>query len=159
MPEFDASLEYRDVSGFPGYRVATDGSVWGRRRGQWRTLAHRPDPHYLRVTLCRGPALPKVRRPVHALVLEAFVGPCPDGLECCHENDDPTDNRLENLRWGTQKANAADAMRNGRKDSVRGTRHHSARLDEAAVRAIRASCASGENRAAVARRFGVLSGR
>lgn len=51
---------------------------------------------------------------VHRLVLEAFVGPQPDGAEACHWNDDPTDNRLENLRWDTRSANVADAIRNGR---------------------------------------------
>lgn len=51
---------------------------------------------------------------VHRLVLAAFVGPCPDGMECCHWDDDPTNNRLENLRWDTPRANQLDAVRNGR---------------------------------------------
>lgn len=54
MPEFDSTVEYRDVEGFPGYKVGNDGSVWsslvrtarkGRRRGfsyalsdNWRKL-------------------------------------------------------------------------------------------------------------------------
>ena len=51
---------------------------------------------------------------VHRLVLAAFVGPCPDGMECCHWDDDPTNNRLANLRWDTPSANQIDAVRNGR---------------------------------------------
>jgi hypothetical protein len=47
------------------------------------------------------------------LVLEAFVGPCPDGLEACHWDDDPTNNRLSNLRWDTSIANKRDMARNG----------------------------------------------
>lgn len=47
---------------------------------------------------------------VHRLVLEAFVGPCPDGMEACHGNDVPGDNRLENLRWDTKRANHADKV-------------------------------------------------
>jgi hypothetical protein len=50
---------------------------------------------------------------VHHLVLEAFVGPQPPGAEGCHWNDDPTDNRLENLRWDTRSANQFDSVRNG----------------------------------------------
>ena len=50
---------------------------------------------------------------VHRLVLEAFVGPCPPGLETCHRNDDSSDNRLRNLRWGTSLSNSADAISNG----------------------------------------------
>lgn len=37
---------------------------------------------------------------VHRLVLEAFVGPCPEEWEAHHKNGDLRDNRLENLQWG-----------------------------------------------------------
>lgn len=50
---------------------------------------------------------------VHVLVLEAFVGPCPPGMEGCHENDIGADNWLENLRWGTPSENQHDKVRNG----------------------------------------------
>lgn len=52
---------------------------------------------------------------VHRLVLLAFVGPCPPGMQALHENDVPDDNRLVNLRWGTPQENVADAFRNGRR--------------------------------------------
>lgn len=52
-------------------------------------------------------------RTVHQLVLEAFVGPRPVGLEGCHWNDVKTDNRLENLRYDTHSANGLDCIRNG----------------------------------------------
>lgn len=50
---------------------------------------------------------------IHRLVLEAFVGPCPEGQEACHWNDDAADNRLANLRWDTHSANTQDKLRNG----------------------------------------------
>jgi len=56
-----------------------------------------------------------VTKTVHRLVLEAFVGPCPDGLECCHEDDEPTNNCLSNLRWDTKSENQKDSYRHGRK--------------------------------------------
>lgn len=52
-------------------------------------------------------------RYVHRLVLEAFVGPCPDGMVGCHEDDDPDNNHLENLRWDTISQNNYDMVRNG----------------------------------------------
>lgn len=52
---------------------------------------------------------------VHRLVLEAFVGPCPEGMVACHNDGDPANNALVNLRWDTQKANAADSVRHGTK--------------------------------------------
>jgi len=51
---------------------------------------------------------------VHRLVLAAFVGPAAPGEVACHWNDDGTDNRLTNLRWGSRVTNAVDAIRNGR---------------------------------------------
>lgn len=58
---------------------------------------------------------------VHRLVLEAFVGPCPPGMEGCHWNDVPDDNRLSNLRWATKSANRFDRVRNGRDHNARKT--------------------------------------
>lgn len=42
---------------------------------------------------------------VHRLVLETFVGPCPEGFECNHKSRDRSDNRLENLEWVTHQDN------------------------------------------------------
>jgi hypothetical protein len=50
---------------------------------------------------------------VHRLVLEAFVGPCPDGMEGCHNNGDRADARLPNLRWDTPSANQYDRRLHG----------------------------------------------
>jgi hypothetical protein len=41
------------------------------------------------------------KRYLHRLVLEAFIGSCPTGMEGCHKDGDPANNNLENLRWGT----------------------------------------------------------
>lgn len=42
---------------------------------------------------------------IHRLVLETFVGPPPDGCECDHIDRDPSNNKLENLRWVTHYEN------------------------------------------------------
>lgn len=49
----------------------------------------------------------------HRIVLEAFVGPCPDGMETCHKDGDPTNNKLDNLRWDTSSENNLDQVRIG----------------------------------------------
>lgn len=58
---------------------------------------------------------------VHKLVLEAFVGPCPEGMEGCHYDDDNENNRLFNLRWDTRSANQYDQVRNGKHANARKT--------------------------------------
>jgi hypothetical protein len=50
---------------------------------------------------------------VHRLVLRAFQGDCPDGMQCCHANGIRDDNRLDNLRWDTRSANEQDKIRHG----------------------------------------------
>lgn len=52
-------------------------------------------------------------RLVHRLVLEAFIGPCPDGMEACHGPRGLFDNSLNNLQWGTFSQNAYDRVRDG----------------------------------------------
>lgn len=51
---------------------------------------------------------------VHRLVLELFVGPCPLGMEACHEDGDRSNNHVDNLRWDTSSANNYDIIRHGR---------------------------------------------
>ena len=59
---------------------------------------------------------------VHVLVLEAFVGPRPDGMVCCHNDGDATNNRVENLRWDTYVENNKDLVRHGTHWQVRKTK-------------------------------------
>jgi hypothetical protein len=51
---------------------------------------------------------------VHQLVLAAFVGPRPEGAEVLHWDDNPRNNELNNLRYGTRSENLRDLVRNGR---------------------------------------------
>lgn len=50
---------------------------------------------------------------IHVLVLTVFVGPRPPKMDCCHWDDNPANNHLENLRWGTRSENVKDCVRNG----------------------------------------------
>ena len=42
--------------------------------------------------------LGKVRY-LHQVVLEAFVGPCTEGMECCHNDGDPFKEQRFSHRW------------------------------------------------------------
>jgi len=70
-------------------------------------------------------------------------------MECRHLDDNPTNNRPDNLRWGTRLENMADRFHNGRKN-------HLAKLTAENVREIRATHASGAAaRRLLADKFGV----
>lgn len=92
----------------------TRANRWGtesHHRGRLLTRVLRRDG-YLHVCLFRGKKTYQ-HRPVHVLVLEAFVGPRPDGLVACHWDGDRQNASLGNLRWDTRSANAADSARHG----------------------------------------------
>jgi hypothetical protein len=48
-----------------------------------------------------------VRKYVHVLVLETFIGPRPDGYEADHIDHDGMNNHLPNLRWLPRAENQA----------------------------------------------------
>jgi hypothetical protein len=148
------AVEYRDVPGFPGYRVGDDGSVWsclkliilGGRSGSrseigdtWKRLRVTINPDgYPLVTLRRDGL--SHNRSVHSIVMLTFVGPIPDGEEVAHENGIRADPRLSNLSYKTYRENQRDSYRHGTRPL--GERHPNAKATEEAVRSIRADHAS-----------------
>lgn len=64
----------------------------------------------------------RLERPqVHRLVLETFVGPCPPGMEACHNDGNPANNHVSNLRWDTGSSNMLDKRRHGTDHQVNKT--------------------------------------
>ena len=59
------------------------------------------------------------KRYIHRLVLLAFVGPPLEGQEVLHSDGDATNNRLENLRWGTRNENMLDSVSHGTHNNAR----------------------------------------
>lgn len=101
---------WKDVVGYEGlYQVSDHGRVWSNLNDQ--VLKHKITARgYHRIELYR----PRHIYFVHVLVLNAFVGLCPRGMECCHFDGDKHNNRLSNLRWDTRSNNRADTIRNGK---------------------------------------------
>lgn len=144
MSTADSTIEYRLVPGFPNYRVGSDGTIWskskkmgGKGRNWTQMKAALSKAGYPMVTLPGNS-----RRYVHRLVLEAFVGPSPKGAQARHFPDrDKTNNRIENLQWGTRSENQMDRAVHG--TSNRGERCANHRLTEDQVRKIRITYAAG----------------
>lgn len=143
---------YKSIAGFPAYRVGDDGTVWSCQSGHWKQLKAAECSGSTKVVLC-APSGKKMKS-VHVLVMEAFRGPRPAGMQVRHFPDpDIWNNALSNLRWGTAKENAADKISHGTDPS--GTRNPKAKLDEAKVREIRQRVDSGEPRKVIARAYAV----
>lgn len=170
MATEQTTVEYREIEGFPGYRVGNDGSVWsrharGRMKGHsmegerltsvWRRLRVPPTGKgkYPTANLQRDGVA--IAAAVHRLILAAFVGPCPAGFVCRHRDGDSTNNRLENLTWGTPKQNEADKKIHGTQPM--GDGHYKSKLTAAKVKELRRRHASGERVCSLAREAGVTS--
>jgi len=104
----------KQIPNYPGYFVTEDGRVWSERtnkgHGPGKFLVFRKR---LSGRLAVSLSLKKgkvVDRYVHHLVLETYVGQCPEGMECRHLDGNPQNNRLENLCWGTHKDNELDKI-------------------------------------------------
>lgn len=156
---------WKAVEGFPGYEVSDHGRVRSLRPHPMKrypgghVLAgylkrHKGRPVCVVVNLVRGGKVSTVR--VHRLVLTAFKGDAPAGTEGCHNDGDPSNNRLTNLRWDTHAANQADQVTHGTQVAPplkMGASHHKATLSTDEVAYIRARPAG--DAAELAARFGV----
>lgn len=155
---FGIECRLSEIDWAPGYYVSENGDVFSTRwwRGQPKVMSRR-----LAVTRnMRGYGIVSLRSQnktvvskVHILVLNAFVGPCPNGCECCHNNGNRMDNRLTNLRWDTKKSNSADRLLHG--TDCNGERNGRAVLTKADVDAILSTPMTRGTQARLARKYGV----
>ena len=165
-PRLDLSNpQYRVLEDFPAYRVGEDGSIWTRwkrsktpRLGwSWtplKTYVNRQRGGYRYATLYNGRR--QQQRRVARLICEAFYGPCPSGMECCHRDGDPLQDAASNLYWGTPHDNMRDAKSHGRLrgGTARGERNGNAKLSDNQVVEI-TSLRGRVERRVVATRFSI----
>lgn len=103
------NVRSRDRTVRPGYTTHRPmGSM--RRKGRALSPYRRPDG-YEQVTLAWKSVQEK--RLVHVAVAEAFLGPCPAGLEVRHLNGKRTCNFVWNLLYGTHIENSQDKRLHG----------------------------------------------
>ena len=115
---------WKPIPGYDGYEVSDFGNVRslfkkgnhkekrsqvarllkavpGRRGGGYQTVSIKPPGGNYR------------HHAVHRLVMLAFVGPCPEGMEVAHLNGDNTDARLSNLAYVTHRENESHKREHG----------------------------------------------
>lgn len=141
--------ELRPCVGFPDYAVDTNGHAWSRRTkeylgvgkgtrsvisDEWHRIYGSPDGDgYLTVGLTRDGK--QYTRRIHRLVLDAFVGLRPKGMQSLHDDGNRQNNRPDNLSWGTPLKNAEDRDRHGK--TMRGEQHIRSKLTWLKVDSIR----------------------
>lgn len=148
--------EWRTIPSAPDYEASSHGAV--RRRVAGRFL---PAGAHLTQTDCHGYRVVGLRvnrqhrtGMVHALVLEAFIGPRPSRLHVvAHADGSRDNNRVENLRWATMRENEADKRQHG--TAGLGEQNSQSKLTAQQVRDIREAAAAGVKQVAIAAHYGV----
>jgi hypothetical protein len=118
------TLEIELLEEFPGYGVTKDGRVWTmKKRGlgsklprlNWKQLKGSPKDReysYLFVNL-KNKSGNFVKRAIHRLVYEAWVGEIGAGLQINHLDGDKTNNTIENLEVVSSAGNMLHASVTG----------------------------------------------
>ena len=138
----------KPVRGYSGYFVSNYGEMYSKWEGGGNNrrigeCLNRLKCAYSdgRVQVNLSKNKKRISKRVHRIVLEAFVGPCPEGMEACHFPDrDTRNNRLDNLRWDTKASNHRDRVVHGTDNT--GEKNGSAKLTWEKVAKIRAERAS-----------------
>ena len=114
----------RPIPNFPGYFADIEGNIWtglkpgGRNHKCINTNTpirvlkyYKNKSGYFKVSLHKDKKI--YYKSIHRLILETFVGPCPFGMESCHNDGNPSNNKLSNLRWDTPSNNMKDKIKHG----------------------------------------------
>ena len=162
MSEDLSSEIWKDIEVYEGYQVSNLGRVrtcrnrsgWGLT-SEWRIVKPCKTRYgYGEIYFWPGGRKGKrVRKKVHHLVLEAFVGPKPPGCHARHVlTNDRMDNRLVNLAWGTPQENQDDRGRHGTR--IRGQGQWKAALTDSQVAVIKRLHRAGWRQCEIAKLFG-----
>lgn len=162
-PEFPAipGVSFKFIPGYRWYCAADNGSIWScRAKGPRSRHRVRDAWKMLRPSLVRGYPYVRPYGPdgdrmiaVHRLVMLAFVGAPPEGMEVCHNDGNRLNCHLSNLRYDLRVNNNADKIAHGTWQD--GERNGRAKLTASQVAEMRRRMEAGESRKSVATAFGV----
>lgn len=102
---------WRTVSDSKKYQVSDDGDIRGPSGRTLKPTLLQIGYYSIAISLGNHKV---VRRYIHRLVAEAFIGEIPQGSVVNHKNHDKLDNHLENLEIVNRKQNAEHWARKGR---------------------------------------------
>jgi len=124
---------------YTDYEISNFGQVRSsvNRKNTWvgRVLKSFSNFGYLNVILSKNRKT-KYKK-VHRLVLETFIGPCPEGKECNHKDGNKTNNCISNLEWVTRSENEKHAYKNKLQIPIKGEKHKRSKLKNSEVQLIK----------------------
>lgn len=146
------SVVWYKVPGYDAYYASEDGRILSMAKKHPRILTPiKSEDGHLYVYMYDKRGSRKVW--VHRAVLSAYCGKDEKSLICRHLDDNPSNNHVSNLAWGTRQQNADDRKKN--KGFLKGENAPSSKLKPAQVMEIRRRYAKGEPASALSIEFGV----
>ena len=149
---------WKEIPSFDGmYEVSSEGRIrsynsrGGRQQHFYIIKGYARPNGYLETLLSKDHKTYHVL--VHRMILLAFRGPAPDGMECAHLDGNKHNNRINNLAWVTPQENCAHKEIHG--TSPKGKRNPKAILVEEDIPIIRKRLQAGEFARVIAFDFGV----
>lgn len=120
---------WRSIKNFPPYEISSNGHVRSWKGEGYLTL--KPcvaQCGYRRVVLYKDKK--GYTKRIHRLVLEAFIGLCPNGYQANHKDGNKMHDVIENLEWVTPSSNICHAYRIGLIPQRAGKLNPNAKLNE-----------------------------
>lgn len=153
-------MNYKRHPNYPTYKIFPDGSIISDARvivrsyqdGSYRNISrpevkikgwvkYQNDKAVSVIVGLINQKGEKEENKLHRIVLETFIGNAPEGMEGCHNDGNPLNNNISNLRWDTHANNIRDCMMHGTKTNpptFYGEKHHNTSLKECDIMHIRA---------------------
>ena len=134
----DGLEEWPDGPGYEGlYSISNKGKLYRHPRGatvkSGYTRGSKATGGYRKTNLSKDGEVKGFS--LHALVMKAFVGECPEGKQIAHWDGIPFNNCLTNLRYATAQENADDKKRHAAL-SINYESHHGGKISLNKVRTI-----------------------
>jgi len=135
------------LKGNRGYQGVVDFSQKKKRK------AYIGSTGYFKLSLMKKGK--KINKTVHILVLDAFKGPRPKGMQTRHLDGVKLNNHIKNLKYGTAKENGEDMVRLGELSNQDGENGHNAKLKNKNILKIRQLYKKGLTQRKIGQLFGV----
>lgn len=128
---FDAEI-WKPIPGYEGYyEISNHGKVKSlarivpRRNGTYHSVPERilkqtadHNGHFYFTAVKNAK---RERMYTQRVVLICFVGPPPIVADACHNDGDPSNNHITNLRWDSRSGNVRDMVKHGSHNNARKT--------------------------------------
>lgn len=102
------------IPGYTNYYATAEGDIYRLIGGRYRRLlACKGKKGYLTVNIPDTTGI-KHRRKVHRLIAITFIPNPHNYPNICHKDNNPQNNHIDNLYWGTQSMNMQQMVNDGR---------------------------------------------